>query len=96
MSDNKRNLALTISLDGVNPFRKRSSEHCMWPFSFHILNLSPELRCSFYYSLMATVIPGPRCPFDLGAFLKPMFDELAQLFDKGLLVSDGTTVRACC
>ena len=94
LSDNKRNLALAISLDGVNPFRKRSSEHSMWPVFVHILNLPQELRYSFDYSLLATVIPGPKCPSDLGAFFKPVFDELAQLFDKGLLLRDGTTVRA--
>ena len=31
---------------------------------------------------MATVVPDPKCPSDLGAFLKPVFDEVVQLFDK--------------
>ena len=65
----------------------------MWPVFVHILNLPPELRYPFDYSLLATVIPCPKCPSDLGAFLKPVFDKVAQLFDKGFLLSDGTTVH---
>ena len=37
LSDNKHNLALAISLDGVNPFSKPSSGHSLWPFYVHIM-----------------------------------------------------------
>ena len=44
MEGDRRNLVLAISIDGVNPFRKRSTDYSMWPVYAHILNLPPELR----------------------------------------------------
>ena len=47
MEGDRRNLVLAVSIDGVNLFRKMSTDYSMWPVYAHILNLPPELRYSF-------------------------------------------------
>ena len=59
MKGDRRNLVLAISIDGVNPFRKRSTDYSMWPVYAHILNLPSELRYSFAHSFLTIIIPGP-------------------------------------
>ena len=59
MEGDRRNLFLAISIDGVNPFRKRSTDYSMWAVYANILNLPPELRYSFAHFFLTTIIPGP-------------------------------------
>ena len=92
MEGDRRNLVLAISIDGVNPFRKRSTDYSMWPVYVHILNLSPELRYSFAHSFLTTIIPGSSLK-NISSFLRPVIDEFVQLFDQGIVLSDGSIVR---
>ena len=92
MEGDRRNLVLAISTDGVNPFRKRSTDYSMWPVYAHTLNLPPELRYSFAHSFLTISIPGPSLK-NVSSFLRPVIDEFVQLFDQGIVLSDGSIVR---
>ena len=59
----RNHLALSVSHDGVNPFK--SSAHSFWPIFVKILNLPPHLRIKYKYMLMVGLVPGlsePPCP----------------------------------
>lgn len=80
-----RDIALLYSMDGVNINRQRS--HSVWPGVLVNNNLPPELQ---YRSLQIVLLtPGPKDPLDMGSFLRPLLNSLADLANTGIQAYDG-------
>ena len=72
---NIRDIALSISTDGVNITRQKS--HSTWPITCTILNYPPELR--YKRMMLLGLTPGPKEPKDLASFFKPLLNDLEKL-----------------
>ncbi|KAL2465528.1 Uncharacterized protein Adt_41379 [Abeliophyllum distichum] len=84
-----RNVRLGLSSDGFNPFGNMSQSYSMWPVVLATYNLPPWL-CMKEENLMLTLlIPGPQSPGkDMDVFLRPLVDELKELWTSGIDTRD--------
>ena len=80
-----RNVVLMLYADGVNA--TEHSDYSMFVLTCAVVNLPREQRRLRPNILPLLVIPGPRPPKDMTAFLQPLIDELSRLW------KDGTSVR---
>ena len=74
-----RGLALSICLDGTNPFSKEKNQYSMWPMMVSILNLPANLRRLPGFLMLAGIIPGKSEPKNTDPYLDIFVDELIQL-----------------
>jgi hypothetical protein len=78
-----RNLLLALSADGVNPHRK--TQHSMWQICATVLCPDDDVRQNNL--LLFGVVPGPKAPQSLNAFLDLCVDELLEM-DLGVPATD--------
>lgn len=78
-------LALTLSTDGVQNVRQKSSS--VWPILLTILNLPPELRAR--NMMIVGLIPGPREPAVFSSFFDHLLADLNLLSTTGVRAYDG-------
>ena len=84
-----RNLRLGLSTDGMNPYSSLSSIHSSWPVLLIIYNLSPFLCMKRKYIMLSMLISGPKQPGnDIDVYLKPLIDDLKDLWEEGVDVFD--------
>ncbi|KAL2542697.1 Uncharacterized protein Adt_03675 [Abeliophyllum distichum] len=83
------NIPLGLSSDGFNPFGNMSQSYSMWPVVLATYNLPPWL-CMKEENLMLTLlIPGLQSPGkDMDVFLRPLVDELKELWTSGIDTRD--------
>lgn len=93
-----RHIALVLSADGVSPFDLNVVS--FWVMAAAILNLPSHLRYTMRYMILAGITPLIRKPkdkeqhkltknkFNLNSFLRPIVDELKDLFSVGFAVED--------
>jgi hypothetical protein len=80
-----RNLRLTLSSDGFNPFGILSSTYSCWPVIMVIYNLPPWLCMKRKYMMLTLLISGPKQPGnDIDVYLQPLIDDLKVLWDEGI------------
>ncbi|XP_060966207.1 uncharacterized protein LOC133034815 [Cannabis sativa] len=84
-----RNVRLGLATDGFNPFGNMSNSYSLWPVICVPYNL-PPWKCMSSESLLLTLlIPGPSSPGkDIDVFMRPLIDELKQLWETGVETRD--------
>lgn len=96
-----RNVRLGLATDGFNPFGNMSTSYSMWPVMLVPYNLPPWKCMKGMFSMMSLLIPGPRAPGkDIDVYLRPLIDELKELWEVGVEAFDVSvgrnfTLRAC-
>lgn len=73
----ERDIALGLSTDGFAPFKRR--DKTCWPIILFNYNLPPDIRFQKKYCINVGTIPGPKKPWDMDSFLRPLIQELIQL-----------------
>ena len=74
-----RGLALSLCMDGTNPYSKEKNSYSMWPMFITILNLPSVLRRSAEFLQLVGVIPGKKEPKNTDAYLQVLIDELQNI-----------------
>ena len=85
-----RNLRLGLATDGMNPYDNLSTQHSLWTVLLVIYNLPPWLCMKRKYMMLSMMISSPRqSRNDIDVYLSPLIEDLAKLWDEGVLVFDG-------
>jgi hypothetical protein len=88
-SAESRNVHLGLCTDGFNPFRSFVARYSCWPVILTVYNLSPGMCLRSEFMFLSTVIPGPSIlGRNIDVFLRPLIDELAQLWSSEALTYD--------
>ena len=89
-----RNVWFGLSADGINPFGEQSNNHSTWPVTLCIYNLPPWLCMKQKFITMLVLIQGPKQPGnDIDVYLRPLVEELLQLWDKKGVRGMSTNMR---
>ncbi|KAL5573251.1 hypothetical protein UlMin_022848 [Ulmus minor] len=87
-----RNVRLGLAADGFNPFGNMSLSYSMWPVVLTTYNLPPWICMKAEYLMLSLLIPGPQSPGkDMDVFLRPLIDELKELWVHGLDTHDAAS-----
>ena len=87
-----RSLLLSVFFDNFPPF-KRNSSYSMGVLSASVLNLSNVNRAARGQSWPLAIIEGPKGVGPTFYALKDVFEQMAELYDTGMLVDDSLTKR---
>jgi len=80
---------LGLCIDRFNPFGSFAAPYSCWPVILTVYNLPPGMCMRPEFMFLSTVIPGPRSPgWNIDVCLRPLIDELAQLWSSGALTYD--------
>ncbi|XP_028055573.1 uncharacterized protein LOC114259747 [Camellia sinensis] len=87
-----RNVRLGLASDGFNPFGNMSTSYSLWPVFIVLYNLPPWKCMKDPFFMMPLLIPGRRAPgFDIDVFLRPLIDELNELWEVGVETYDASS-----
>ncbi|XP_004305382.1 PREDICTED: uncharacterized protein LOC101300751 [Fragaria vesca subsp. vesca] len=87
-----RNVRLGLATDGFTPFGNLNPPYSMWPVMVFPYNLPPWMCMKKPYTFLTLLIPGPTAPGkDLDVFLRPLIDELKELWETGVRTYDKST-----
>ena len=79
-----RNVRLELVVDGFNPFGNMNNNYNMWPVILIPYNLPPWLVIKVSYFMLSLLISGPhQLGNKIDIYLKPMVDELKELWEDG-------------
>ena len=85
-------MRLGLATDGFNPFGNMSTSYSMWPVVLMPYNLPPWMCMKEPFMMMSLLIPGPNSPGnDIDVYLRPLVDELKELWDHGISTYDAST-----
>jgi len=88
-STESMNVHLGLCTDKFNPFRSFDAPYSCWPVILMIYNLPPGMCMRPKFMFLSLVIPGPSSPVrNIDVCLRPLIDELAQLWFSGTLTYD--------
>ncbi|XP_042976258.1 uncharacterized protein LOC122304968 [Carya illinoinensis] len=88
-SQDPRNVRLGLASDGFNPFNNMSRPYNIWPVLLVPYNLPPQSCMKDPYTMLSLLIPGPKSPGnDIDVFLRPLIDELKELWEEGVRTYD--------
>ncbi|XP_042972744.1 uncharacterized protein LOC122304538 [Carya illinoinensis] len=88
-SKDPRNVRLGLASDGFNPFNNMSRPYSIWPVLLVPYNLPPWACMKEPYTMLSLLIPGPKSPGnDIDVFLRPLLDELKELWEEGIRTYD--------
>ena len=91
-ANDSRNVRLGLASDGFNPFGDMSSAYSMWPVMLVPYNLPPWKCMKQPFIYMSLLIPGPKSPRnDIDVYLRPLIDELKELWEVGVETYDVST-----
>ncbi|KAH7842869.1 hypothetical protein Vadar_009953 [Vaccinium darrowii] len=83
---------LGLATDGFNPFGNMSTSYSMWPVILMPYNLPPWMCMKEPFFMMSLLIPGPNQPgTNIDVYLRPLVDELKELWDNGVKTYDAFT-----
>lgn len=87
-----RGAALSLCLDGLNPWSKNKATYSMWPIVLGQLNLPRRIRYQFANLILMGIIPsqvdgGERK--DLDPYLEVLVDELFHYVDASCMMTIG-------
>ncbi|KAL9407317.1 hypothetical protein Peur_004289 [Populus x canadensis] len=75
--------------DGFNPFGSFAAPYFCWPVILTVYNLPPGMCMRPEFMFLSMVIPGPSSPGrNIDVCLRPLIDELTQLWSPGALTYD--------
>ncbi|XP_057461897.1 uncharacterized protein LOC130752117 [Actinidia eriantha] len=81
-----RNVRLGLAVDGFNPFGNMSNSYSMWPVILVPYNLPPWLAMKDSFFMLTLLVPGEKQPgIDIDVYMRPMVDELKELWQTGAL-----------
>ncbi|XP_057482036.1 uncharacterized protein LOC130768967 [Actinidia eriantha] len=84
-----RNVRLGLAVDGFNPFGNMSNSYSMWPVILVPYNLPPWLAMKDSFFMLTLLVPGEKQPgIDIDVYMRPMVDELKELWQTGALTYD--------
>ncbi|KAG6428173.1 hypothetical protein SASPL_112423 [Salvia splendens] len=84
-----RNVRLTLSTDGFQPFGQTGSQYSLWPVILTPYNLPPWMCMKDPYMFLTVIVPGPKNPKqNIDVFLQPLIAELNDLWAEGIQVYD--------
>ena len=87
-----RNVRLGLAADGFNPFGNMNISYSMWPVVSANYNLPPWLCMKDNNFMLTLLIPGSKSPGkDMDVFLRPLVNELKDLWVEGIVTRDSTT-----
>ncbi|XP_026384960.1 uncharacterized protein LOC113280563 [Papaver somniferum] len=93
-AEDPRNLRLGLATDGFNPFGNMNNAYSMWPVIVMPYNLPPWKCMKQPFFMMALLIPGKKAPGnDIDVYLRPLIDELKELWEKGVETYDASTEK---
>ena len=84
--NNGRNIVLSFSTDGFNPFTH--SNHSIWPLSLYVLNLPEAIRYAPSSAIVVGIVPGKSKPRTMQAYLQHLVNELVRLYQHGIMLTD--------
>lgn len=91
-SSEPRNVRMGLCTDGFTPFSNSGAPYSCWPVMSVVYNLPPGMCMEQPYILLNMVIPGPKSPGKkLDVFLRPLVDELKDLWNVGVETYDAFT-----
>ena len=86
------NFAFTINLDWFQPFKH--SKYSIGAIYLTVMNLPRSLRNKQENVILVGLLPGPSEPSNLDGYLKPLVDELNELWDgKELKLYNATSTK---
>jgi hypothetical protein len=72
-SQDPRNVRFALSMDGMNPFNERMSDHITWPVILTMYNIPTYLCQKRKYLFLTILISGPKqLGIDIDVFPEPM------------------------
>ena len=86
-----RNVVLMLYADGVSVATRRDSS--MFVISAQVVNLPPDKRRLVDNILLLQIIPGPKTPSNISGLLRPLVDELRELYTMGVRIDIGNGER---
>ncbi|KAL5555616.1 hypothetical protein UlMin_037852 [Ulmus minor] len=92
-ADDVRNVRLGLAADGFNPFNNMSISYSMWPVVLTTYNLPPWLCMKPEYLMLSLLIPGPQSPGKDMDVLRPLIEELKELWESGIDTRDAGNDR---
>jgi len=88
-SAESRNVRLGLCTDGFNPFGSFAALYSCWPVILTVYNLPPGMCMRPEFIFLSMIIPGPSSPVrNIDVYLRPLIDELTQLWSSGALTYD--------
>jgi hypothetical protein len=77
-AEEKRNVRMDLSLDGVNPHSIQASSHSTWPILIVLYNLPPWLVTKKFFITLSLLISGKESPTseNIDVYLQPLLEEL--------------------
>ena len=85
-------MRLGLAVDGFNPFGNMNNSYSLWPVILIPYNLPPWLVMKDPFSLMSLHILGESQPrIDIDIYMRPLVDELNDLWTNGALTYDAST-----
>ncbi|KAF7150380.1 hypothetical protein RHSIM_Rhsim02G0158700 [Rhododendron simsii] len=87
-----RNVRLGLASDGFNPYGNMSNSYSVWPVILVPYNLPPWKCMKDPFFMLTLLIPGRKSPgVDIDVFLRPLIDELKELWSIGVDTYDAVT-----
>ncbi|XP_074373648.1 uncharacterized protein LOC141713995 [Apium graveolens] len=88
-----RNVRLGLATDGFPPYSNGTSGiYSVWPVVIFVYNLPPSMCMKDPYMFMTLLVPRPNDPGkNLNVYLRPLIDELIQLWQCGVETYDAYT-----
>ncbi|XP_023758264.1 uncharacterized protein LOC111906726 [Lactuca sativa] len=85
----KQNLRLALSADGINPHKSLSSKRSCWSVILITYNLPPYLCMSRKFMMLTLLISGPNQPGNnIDVYLAPLIENLKLLWETGVETFD--------
>jgi hypothetical protein len=84
-----RNVCLGLCTDGFNPFGSFATPYSYWSVILTVYNLPRGMCMRPEFMFLSMVIPGPSSSSqNIDVYLRPLIDELTQLWSSGALTYD--------
>jgi len=88
-STESRNIRLGLCTDEFNPFGSFAAPYSCWLVILMVYNLPPGMCMRSEFMFLSIVIPSPSSPGrNIDVCLRPLIDELTQLWSSGALTYD--------
>ncbi|XP_028087238.1 uncharacterized protein LOC114287975 [Camellia sinensis] len=92
-----RNVRLGLATDGFNPFGNMNNSYSLWHIVLIPYNLPPWLAMNDPFFMLSLLIPGESQPgIDIDVYMRPLVDELNELWKNGTLTYDASTGETFC
>ena len=84
-----RNVRLGLATDGFNPTGDMNNSYSIWHVIAFPLNLPPNICMRTEYNFLTVLVPGKYSPGKwLDVYMRPLIDELLQLYENGIHTFD--------